>query len=98
METLEELKAIIAGATEGAQSVLMACNPIYTKLANGFWYAACKGQDWLQVTDKQIGSMRSLSDIERIIELEEKLKSFADDISDCNCIGGVSKTLRECGL
>lgn len=71
METLEDLKAIIAGKPEGAQSVMMVCNPIYTKLENRFWYAACKGQDWLQVTDKQIGNIRSLSDIERIIELME---------------------------
>ena len=75
METLEELKAIIEGKPNNAQSVMMVCNPIYAKLENGFWYAACKGQDWLQVTDKQIGNMRSLSDIERIIELMERVKS-----------------------
>lgn len=83
MESLGELKAIFAGKPDGAQSVMMVCNPIYVKLENGFWYAACKGQEWLQVTDKQIGNMRSLSDIERIIELmEDEIR--LDHLQKCN--------------
>lgn len=95
MEALEELKVIIAGKPEGATHI--SDNGVFYKL-DGYtpltWWV--RGKEWIDSGVHHI--TRSLSDIERIIELEEKLKSFADDISDCNCIGGVSKTLMEYGL
>lgn len=80
METLEELKAIVENAPEDAKAVMMVCNPIYAKLESNTWYAACKGQDWVQVLDKQIGIMRSLSDIEKIIELEDDRGSLLTEL------------------
>lgn len=80
METLEELKAIADNAPKGAKAVMMVCNPIYVKLENDLWYAACGDQEWVQVLDKQIGIMRSLSDIEKIIELEDDRSSLLTEL------------------
>ncbi len=76
MKNLEMLKEIITSKPIGAQSVMMTCNPIYLKIESDRWYAACKGQDWIQITDKQVGLMRSIDDIEKIIELSDDNKSL----------------------
>ena len=76
MKNLEMLKEIITSKPIGAQSVMMVCNPIYLKIESDRWYAACKGQDWIQITDKQVGLMRSIDDIEKIIELSDDNKSL----------------------
>lgn len=70
METLKELKAIIAGKPEGAISIfgdtyLDADNRFY---ADGCWFGSSGYIEIKQPT-------RSLSDIERIIELMEQVKS-----------------------
>lgn len=66
-ETLEELKAIIAGKPEGAKSISEHANA-YVKRHDGnfYWW---DGSGW-QKLHCHIGT-RSLSDIERIIELME---------------------------
>lgn len=66
----------------------------YSILLGWFYF---DGGHWIPIKTPSHVS-RSLSDIKRIIELEEKLEAFADDISDCECLGGVAKTLREYGL
>ncbi len=82
METLEELKTIIEGKPVAAKAVMMVCNPIYLKIENDLWYAACKGQWWVQVLDKQVGIMRSLSDIEMIIKQREMLEMAWQSIGE----------------
>ncbi len=82
MESLEKLKAIVAGKPNNAQSVMMVCNPIYLKIESDRWYAACKGQDWIQITDKQVGLMRSIDDIEKVIEQKEMLEMAWQSIGE----------------
>lgn len=67
VETLEELKAIIAGAPEGAESISEHVNA-YLKQHDGnyYWW---DGDGWYNI-HCHVGA-RSLSDIERIIELTE---------------------------
>ena len=92
METLEQLKTISDNAPEGATHIDDV--DTYWKVVSEFDYYFYDGLHWDDSEPLENGA-RSLSDIERIIELEEKLKSFADDIGDCNCIGDVSKNLME---
>lgn len=83
METLEELKAIIAGKPEGAISIfgdtyLDADSRFY---ASGCWFGSSGYIEIKQPT-------RSLSDIERIIELMEKVEQIEDDMAiSCACCG-----------
>lgn len=98
-ETLEELKMIHDNAPDGSNFVE---DSVWNK---GLRYFLRDEFQWFGISNVCTHRLhelpcftRSLSDIDRIIELEEKLRSFADDIGDCDCIGGVAKTLREYGL
>lgn len=100
-ESLEELKAIIDNAPTDATHACIENGTHYQFKVVGLNAEINTGDGWLCYSGcalPDLYGVRLISDIKRIIELEEKLKSFADDISDCNCIGGVSKTLREYGL
>ena len=68
METLEELKAIIAGKPDGATHITQhRCVYLYKKCDGSFFW--WDGDGWFNL-DKPV-CLRSLSDIERIIELME---------------------------
>lgn len=80
-ETLEELKAIVAGKPEGVnfvEDLFWNRNPRYL-LRDEF--------QWFEVSDTEKSRLhelpcftRSLSDIERIIELMEKVESLEEDL------------------
>ena len=72
MENLEELKAIIAGKPEDATHIDDINT--YWKVVSEFDYYFYSGSQWDDSEPLENGT-RSLSDIERIIELMEKVKS-----------------------
>lgn len=82
METLEELKAIIAGKPEGATHYSVS-EQAYYKFKCECWMWCDKGKSlfsFMQDDDEVCNYLRSLSDIERIIELMEtnrEAKKFA---------------------
>lgn len=68
VETLEDLKAIIAGKPEGASHIDDIAT--YWKVVSEFDYYFYNGSQWDDSEPLENGT-RSLSDIERIIELME---------------------------
>lgn len=74
METLEELKAIIDNAPEGAQFF----DGRYFKF-DGDYIQICinKDREWFYIDANEIRLPRSLSDIKRIIELMEIVEDAA---------------------
>lgn len=87
METLEQLQSIIDNAPHDATHYEAADN--YLKLdSNDIWSHAykrgCIGYAWHDADCNNIGryiSIRSLSDIKRIIELEKKLTETRFDFN-----------------
>jgi len=73
IESLEELKAIRDGAPDGSEYVSI-CGNAYAKFENGV-FLQCVNGEWSGVVTGNIYS-RSLSDINRIIELEEYAMSL----------------------
>jgi hypothetical protein len=93
METLEELKAIIAGKPEGASQIAKSAGQSrylkHNKRRDFIYYDGktfCSfpvGSGYL----KTCKSIRSLSDIERIIELMECLKSIEQTVDGGDVLG-----------
>lgn len=79
METLEELKAIIASKPEGATHYSVS-EQAYYKFKCECWMWCDKGKSlfsFIQDDDEVCNELRSLSDIERIIELMEIVEDAA---------------------
>lgn len=77
METLEELKAIRDNAPDGATSIDDAGDYIRGSIYDEIEYY-CSHSGWVEVDMCDFNVMRSLSDIERIIELTELLGGISE--------------------
>lgn len=72
-ETLDELKAILDNAPDGATHY-SNCESAYYKFKCECWMFCCRGKtlfEFVQDDDYVCDELRSLSDIKRIIELME---------------------------
>lgn len=81
METLEQLKAIVENAPEGATCIeIPACGFTcdYFKVVDFeffFWWNPAL-EDWVEYDKDDLVEIRSLSDIKLIIEQMEKIKEL----------------------
>ncbi len=74
METLEDLKAIIAGKPEDGLAAYVDDEGDYCRMSEYGDYQYYNGSKWVE--SGSIDGLRSLSDIERIIELMEWQDAF----------------------
>lgn len=84
MKALEDLKAIIANAPDGASHYSVS-EQTYYKFKCECWMWCSKGKSLFSFVqdDEVCNDLRSLSDIERIIELMED-ESRLDHLQKCN--------------
>ena len=83
MESISDLKNIIDSAPEGATHYSVS-EQAYYKFKCECWMWCDKGKSlfsFMQDDDEVCNYLRSLSDIERIIELMEKVEQIEDDMA-----------------
>lgn len=80
METLEELKAIVAGKPDGATHIDDINT--YWKVVSEFDYYFYSGSQWDDSEPLENGT-RSLSDIERIVGLMERINEIEPAKEEC---------------